>query len=172
MKLDWINSAGGPLVCASYVTAEAWQGVAGSSIGDVRSDYDRACEQFDYVGVVRCDSSEVLILGDEPMQSAFFLSSEKVFIARWVACESKEAAAIALATLPANLPSIEEATLFRLDSLGLVMFDAAEYTTSSACSSHINLPPGTYAVSTKEYKHQGRFHFLVHELQPVEGKIS
>lgn len=162
MNLQWINSAGGPLVCASPVTGREWRGTHGSSVGEARSDYERACDQADYVSVIACSSSEVLVLGDEPLQSAFVMRNEEVLVLRWVSCVSSEGAVRAVEQLPSVLPSIEEPSKFSLKHRGLIMFDAAVGGIDPAVCSGVDLSPGSYSVTAEKYKRDGAYEFLVH----------
>jgi len=43
----------------------------GSSTAAEQTDYVRACNVVDYVGIIDCGASHVIILGDEPLQSKF-----------------------------------------------------------------------------------------------------
>jgi hypothetical protein len=162
MNLQWINSAGGPLLCASHAVGKAWRGMRGSSVGEVRSDYERACDQMDYVGAVACGSSQVLVLGDEPLQSTFIVKDGCVLVVRWVACESSERAVSAIAQLPSILPTIEDPKSFRLDDFGLIMFDSALDGGNSSTHASVDLQPGVYAVTTELYKSERVYEFLVH----------
>ncbi len=162
MNLHWINSTGGPLVCASPVAGRAWRGTQGSSIGGARSDYERACDLTDYVGAIACGLSQVLVLGDEPLQSAFVVKDEDVLVVRWVSCVSSERAAYAIAQLPSALPSIEDSTKFYLNDRDLLMFDAALDGINPANCASVNLSPGVFTVTTEKYKNEGSYEFLVH----------
>lgn len=164
MNLRWFNSAGGPLVCASPAAGKAWRGTQGSSVGEARSDYERACDQLDYVGAIACGPSQVLVLGDEPLQSAFVVKDEGVLVLRWVSCVSSECAANAIAQLPSALPSIEEPTKFYLDDRGLIMFDAALGSIDPAACAGVDLKPGVFTVTTEKYKSEEAYEFLVHRL--------
>jgi len=164
MNLQWINSAGGPLVCASPAAGREWRGTQGSSIGVARSDYERACDEMDYVGAIAGGSSQVLVLGDEPLQSAFVVKDEGVLVVRWVSCVSSERAASAIAQLPSALPSIEVPIKFRLEDRGLIMFDAALDSIDPAACAGVDLKPGVFTVTTEKYKSEGAYEFLVHRL--------
>nr|WP_297385328.1 Imm21 family immunity protein [uncultured Roseateles sp.] len=164
MNLQWINSAGGPLVCTSPAAGRAWRGALGSSVGEALSDYERACDQLDYVGAIACGPSQVLVLGDEPLQSAFVVKDEGVLVVRWVSCVSSERAASAIAQLPSRLPNIEEPTKFRLDDRGLIMFDAALGGIDPAVCTGVDLKPGVFTVTTERYTSEGAYEFLVHRL--------
>jgi len=162
MNLRWINSSGGPLVCANPAAGREWRGTQGSSVGEARSDYERACDQLDYVGVIACGPLQVLVLGDEPLQSAFVVKDEAVLVVRWVSCVSSELAASAIAQLPSALPSIEESTKFRLDDRGLIMFDAALDSVDADSCASVDLKPGVFTVTTEKYKSEGAYEFLIH----------
>ncbi len=164
MNLKWINSAGGPLMCASPAVGRMWRGTHGSSVGGAESDYERACDQVDYVSAIACGSAQVLVLGDEPLQSAFVVKSEGVLVVRWVSCVSSERAASAIAQLPSALPVIEEPTKFRLDDRGLIMFDPALDSIDPAVCASVDLKPGVFTVTTEKYKSEGAYEFLVHRL--------
>ena len=163
MNLQWINSAGGPLVCASPATGRIWRGVHGSSVKSLETDYERACGQMDYVGIIPCGPSQVLILGDEPLQSAFAGTDEGVIIVRWVSCTSNEHATEAIAQLPVKLPTIEEPKTFYLNDSGLLMFDAALSSIDTAITK-TEINPGIFKVTAEIYKKAGVYEFLVHRL--------
>jgi hypothetical protein len=164
MNLQWIHSAGGPLICASPAAGKLWKGTQGSSIKAVQSDYERACDQVDYVSVISCGSLQVLIFGDEPLQSAFVVKDEGVFVVRWVSCVSNESAASAIAQLPTRLPVIEEPTNFHLDDRGLIMFDASACGLEPIAFVNVDLKPGSFTVTTEKYKSEGAYEFIVHRL--------
>lgn len=164
MNLQWVNSAGGPLVCASPAAGKMWRGTRGSSVGGVESDYERACDQTDYISVILCGSAQVLVLGDEPLLSAFALRDEGVIVVRWVSCVSNEHAANAIVQLPLVLPAVEEPKKIQLDDSGLIMFDAASDSVDPSSRARVNVKPGVFTVTTEKYKSEGACEFLVHRL--------
>lgn len=164
MYLTWVNTKGGPLVCASLVAAKSWRGTHASSIGGAISDYERACDQTNYVGAIACASSQVLVLGDEPFQSAFVMKDECVLVVRWVSCISRERAEDAIAQLPSELPFIEKPTKFILDNVGLVLFDAALDGIDPAICARISMEPGSFSVTTQKYNSDRVYEFIVHRL--------
>src|SRR3954470_17851595 len=104
LVLKWVNSGGGPLICAPPSAAAKWRGSRCTSIRNARSDYARACDVLDYLGVIPCGVLDVLVLGDEPLPSAFGVAGGELVIVRWVACISAEQANDAIAMLPSQLP--------------------------------------------------------------------
>jgi Immunity protein 21 len=170
MNTNWIYSAGGPLICAAYPIGLMWSGTRPNSTGEGPSDYDRACEVMDYVGIVPCASSQVLVLGDEPLQSAFVREAAGLAIVRWVACASASAAELALATIPAALPQIEEPKSIMVEAERLVLFDSACSLADVPQLLEAQITPGLYEVSTQRYASPGVFEFLIHRLAGAEVK--
>lgn len=166
MATKWICSGGGPLLCASPTAIRKWRGIQGSSIEQLKSDYDRACEQTDYISAIACGSSQVLVLGDEPLQSAFIQHSTGLIVIRWVSCASTEFAERAILQLPAELPEIEESIQFKLGEDGIEMLDSACDGANSMESLSANASPGKFTISTERYKFDGLFEFLVHRFNP------
>jgi len=142
--------------------AAVWRGIKGSSVGDTQSDYDRACSVSDYLGKVTCGVGEVLILGDEPLRSAFFQTDDHILtIARWWACESEEEAETVLSHLPSQLPVLEAAKRFVVDT-PLIMFDSANDTIASAEYRMATILPGQYTVTAEFYEVAEVFRFWLH----------
>lgn len=162
VKLDWIYSEGGPLVCGGVAAVAAWQGANGSSVGMADTDYERACDTVDYLSMLPSGAGVILVLGDEPMQSSFAATGNCLCVVRWIACTSQEQAISAIARLPATLDELEAPLDFRLDEYELVMFDAAASGTATVTKASSPLPPGSYRVTTESYKEKGRFEFVVH----------
>lgn len=162
MSSTWISSAGGPLVCAGPSAAALWRGDSSSSNNGAMSDYERACEQSDYLSVIPCGSRHVLVLGDEPLQSTFAFREGQPIILRWVSCLSMEIAVSAAARLPDELPEIEDAKAYSIDDPSLVMFDAAMTLANPLQSITLAIIPGAYMVRTERYQSVGVFEFLVH----------
>jgi Immunity protein 21 len=164
MTTTWIDTAGGPLICATNQTGPIWCGTRGSSIGEVRTDYDRACEVMSYVGVVRCASSDVLVFGDEPLQTTFVSVAGGLAAVRWVSCTSVGEADAALAAIPSAMPQLEapKSLLIRADKL--VMFDAAYRLKEAPQSMATDVVSGLYEVSTERFARPGVFEFIVHRM--------
>ena len=100
----WIYTDGAPFICADPITREQWRGIRGSSTGAIESDYERVCNESDYLSWMACGASHVLALGDEPAQASFLVTPGGLAIARWIACESTSTADAVLARIPDDLP--------------------------------------------------------------------
>jgi hypothetical protein len=102
-KLKWIDSAGGPLVLISDKSYKFWSGIlkrnsylenkfeeADDFMNTKETDYGKACEVRDYLGVVEIGSDVALIFGDEPLLTTVLDSTDKkVIAARWVYADSE-----------------------------------------------------------------------------------
>jgi hypothetical protein len=164
MTMTWIDTAGGPLIGAAYPTGLSWGGTQASSTGDTRSDYDRACEVIDYVGVVPCASSHVLVFGDEPLQATVLSINDGIAVVRWVSCVSEGDAQKVLAEIPTALPQLEAPKLMSIEATRLVLFDSAYSLDAAPRLLEVALSPGLYEVSTEKFASPGVFEFLVHRM--------
>ena len=160
---NWIYSDGAPFVCATQSIRKLWKGVSGSSIGATESDYERVCKETTYLSAISCCTSQVLVLGDEPAQAAFFTTPGGPVIARWIACDSMELADSMLKQVPAVLPHLQPAVQFQIDEPQLWMFDASSNSAMPAApTSVINLSPGRFEVTTERYREERAFDFWIH----------
>lgn len=75
----WISSGGGPLVVLPKKELRAWRGAAHGG-----GDYELACSVDDYAGVVDWGGQNVLVLGDEPHQTAVKVTHQGVVLIRWM----------------------------------------------------------------------------------------
>ena len=170
--IDWIDTNGPPL-CGTTDIAGSWRGTDGTSVGQEKSDYARACAVDAYLGKIVCGSGEVLLLGDEPLRSAFYLASQTLIIARWWSCESADRANRALREIPPQLPSIDDGVRFTALTSALVMFDAARQGSEPGNLRRATIAPGAYSVSSENYEVLGTFKFIVHRFRPIsEGRIK
>jgi hypothetical protein len=142
-------------------------GTAGLSIGDVtdaKTDYDRACAVSEYAGVIRCGPGNVLVLGDEPMQSAFIDGGEnQLAIARWVYSQSdRDAGEILQESMDGGL-EIAGRISFEIEHGPMVMFDAA-VSGIDLIQNHNSMSPchGLYRITTERLERAMKYCFLVH----------
>jgi hypothetical protein len=93
--LQWIESAGGPLLFASRAVIESWHGIRASA-GSV-TDYERTCAVTEEIGVIQIGSAQALVLGDEPDRCALVSRSPTyILMVRWRWAESEESLLAAL----------------------------------------------------------------------------
>jgi hypothetical protein len=165
--MQWITSAGGPLVCAASDAARTWRGTRASSVNSNISDYERACSTTEFAAVIRTAQWDVLVLGDEPLQSTLLIIHSQATIARWVSARSHDIAAKALAMLPQSLPAVGESTRFTHQGKDLVLFDAAMDGREQSPSNGIQVGPGRYDVTSETYKKPTEFEFVIHRFLPA-----
>src|SRR5689334_17973405 len=88
--MQWVESAGGPLIVVPLELAQSWRGIEAVP-GDPVTDYDRACDVDDYLGVLEVGPGRGLVLGDEPMRTAFVPSADGGILVRWGYAPSEDA---------------------------------------------------------------------------------
>lgn len=160
---NWIYTDGAPFICATPSIKKLWRGGQGSSTGTDQSDYERVCEETGYLSQIDCGPSQVLVLGDEPAQAAFFMAPNGPIIARWIACGSVDLADSVLAKVPTTLPHLQPAVRFHIDEPDLWMFDAsASGLMNDAVNSVLSLTPGAFEITTERYKQERTFEFWIH----------
>ncbi|GAC1470732.1 MAG: immunity 21 family protein [Isosphaeraceae bacterium] len=186
-SFTWVCSAGGPLIVVPAEIAQYWRGVEGWSPSEVQrdwadesvSDYARACGIDDYLGTLEVGHGKALILGDEPMQTAFIPASEFIpateggIFVRWMWAESEDGVRRALGSVP---ESAWETTPHRIEVAreGLLVFDSAwpgdalpppSRDVVPASWARIELPEGTYTVDTADYEPDGSTRLILHRLR-------
>jgi hypothetical protein len=124
--MEWVNSAGGPLICADEDFASSWLGTRGLSFraAGVSNDYELACKTTAHLEIIKEDSRNALVLGDEPFQSSFFETERGDFsIARWIFAESASSEAILMGPLD-DLVEVAPRAIFEVDGGVLYLFDS------------------------------------------------
>jgi hypothetical protein len=182
-SIKWVSTGGSPLIVIPVESAHHWRGTettcpstddAHSTWEAIRehSDYGRACDIEHYVGVLKVGSSECLVLGDEPMATAFLPTEEGGIIVRWVHADCEEDVLRAVQVLPEN---IWESSSHGIDvgRGGLVLFDSA-YAGDELPSTYVGeiipwlrivIPRGTYEVSTADYRPNPLTRLILHRLR-------
>jgi hypothetical protein len=89
------------------------------------SDYDRACDVDDYVGVIAVGYGFGLVLGDVPASTRWMPEPAGGILARWEYAESEAEMNAALAAVPERLPWEDKGT-FTVVSSPLQLFNSAE----------------------------------------------
>jgi len=126
----WVESMGGPLIAIPVSALDGWGGCTESGImsdGDVRDDYDRACEVDGLAGVVGVGrkGAQGLVLADEPATTCY-LPELRAFV-RWLGADC-EADLIAAAKTVLTDPAVEweECGVWETDGLAVLMDSASE----------------------------------------------
>jgi len=185
-KLEWIDSAGGPLILITDKTVGLWSGILKRSayltnvdedaeefLDPDEADYGKACLVENYLGLVEVDNEEALVLGGEPMLTTFFFSRDKPILARWFYGEDKEFVDNTLLNIDLNsINNWEFELIFNLMSDKQFLFD-------SACSKtmvdkrqedylQININHGQYKLSTSVYKPDCKTKLILHKFEAIK----
>ena len=169
-----IESAGGPLICIEQDALNLWHGVTGQGVAastlenaDFPNDYELACSIDGYLGKLRLNQREALVLGDEPL--SFFnwqpAGQLPTLVGIYYCDEFDE--------IPELLPPLQSLFLISpIDSLHITfhtpricIFDSAW--PGSDClqkqsSFMIDVPPGHYIVETRVMQPDANTSLLLH----------
>ena len=165
--MRWVNSAGGPLVCGEPLIVSGWRGVEGLSGGGstgVKNDYERACATRGYLEILTCGNGRVLILGDEPLQSSFFLTNKKeTAIARWVFARSHDMEELLCGLLDRTV-ELARPLAFEVAQGVMTLFDSALPSHAALDVSPTGeLEVGRYLVTTEKFEVEKSICFLIHK---------
>lgn len=164
--MKWISSAGGPLIVLPDSLRSQWQGVRAGGEG-ATSDYELACGVDGYVGVIRKEGHEILVLGDEPLQTAVARLGGRPCLVRWAFAPSVEYAESVLADIdPGLLQGPLEYTEVRFASTPLVVMDSGDAGAEANELLHFEVKPGNYSVRVYRFAPSVDAKFLVHEFVP------
>jgi hypothetical protein len=163
--MKWINSGGGPLLCAERHVAANWMGTKGLStnaVMGIRTDYDRACATTEYLDVVPCGAGNVLVLGDEPLQSSFVSTKlGELFIARWGHAQVDLEDNAFLSRVLRDAFVISEGPLFQIEEGTLILFDSAPQG-DEVDGEGARIEPGEYKITVEKLESKEVFNFLIH----------
>ncbi|WP_276483450.1 Imm21 family immunity protein [Paraflavitalea pollutisoli] len=182
--LKWIESGGGPLVLMDENSVKGWSGVldsrayADNKLEDAadfmdaeQADYGKACLVEDMLGLVDVDDNQALVLNDDALPTTVLPPIDSVtVIARAVSGESFAKVEAYLKQLPlASITDWQEFGIFRVVDEYLVLFDAAAYAIILREPDYlaINMPVGSYFVSTAMYEPDEQTQVLLHKLEKV-----
>ena len=176
-KLTWLDIDGGPLLLLSEALLPFWEGSDPPSGGRtaeatfrwgdpdaVATDYDRACDVDDYLGLVDVDGGKGLVLGDEPMSTAWFPRGDdehEGMLVRWVYADNESSVLSALSQVPDDIWEPTRLT-FPVASEPLHLFGAAYPGTEAREKSMLRLAPGDYSIATAQYKPDDRTFLVLH----------
>ena len=160
---EWVGGKGGPLILIPEALLSEWTGIDVPSYRVVEakfrwsdkepraSDYDRACDVDDYVGVIAVGFGEGLVLGDLPQATTWIPQDFGGVFARWEYAEDDNAMDAALTAFPNSLAWEPKATFVVVGS-PLELFNSAEPGMEPIFPRlMIDLEPGTYDVSWTRY---------------------
>lgn len=170
MHTEWLNSTGGPLILLERSLLPSWGGNLEMSElqaedNDAQiTDYDRACSVEDYVGLIGVGSGQALVLGDEPMQTAWLSEQSNTgILVRWHWATNEDSVDEALSSIPSNIWEPNDVNLY-LPHGDLILFDSSCRFDEIDSSISIRLETGTYNVHTAQYQPNENVSLLLHRL--------
>jgi hypothetical protein len=189
-RLKWIESAGGPLILISDNVVKLWSGVFNRAaystdiivdtdnfLDPNETDYGKACSIRNYIGVVDIKNNSALVLGDDPMMTTVFNSSDyKIGIARWYYAPENSDEIIDQLLLGLDLESIDNwefELALNFSSKTQYLFDSA-WDGKRLDNAKINddflvthLLDGQYKVSTAIYEPNSETKLFLHKLVAI-----
>jgi|GEM_PF-2415667 len=116
----WVNSTGGPLVALEKEFAHKWTGIQGEP-----SDYELACQSDAYVDMLHLHGSEVLIFGDEPLQTLVAYCETSILIVRWMWAENENDVFSEIEKIDLSAINYVESVNVKWKSRDIALFDAS-----------------------------------------------
>jgi hypothetical protein len=129
------------------------------------TDYDRACDVDDYVGVIDVGSGKAIVLGDEPLMTTWLPLTDGGLLVRWVYADSEDALLVAAHSLPND--AYEDSGLsFLVGASPLVLLAACESSEDKIYPRiEFEIPPGRYRILTSQYEADAGTSLICHRLQ-------
>lgn len=131
----------------------AWEGT-GIEKFETWSDYDRACEVEDYVGLIKVGDDEALVLGDMPSNTArVVVDSSAVLFIRWIWADDENQVVNAMKGF-----SIAEQDWAKMDLeirfpvSDIVLFDSSYPGEAVEEMLEMTIEPGVYKPQTLSYE--------------------
>jgi hypothetical protein len=172
----WIKSAGGPLVAMRKDLAPSWRGILGNSswpkmsTETMNTDYSRACDIKDYVGIIDVSDGNAIVLGDMPLSTTVWTDTgSKIFIIRaFYMGPDQDINLLMIDMNEEELKNVVESVDFTVFAQKMVIFDSAlpGERFEDECLS-FSMPLGKYIILTYELKPNARTSLLLHRFQSV-----
>ncbi len=163
-SFQWIESGGGPLLLLEEHLLGYWKGFNFSKQNpDFVTDYDIACEIDDYLGVIEVNSGYGLVLGEEPLSTAWlpFTETKNGLLVRWMFAENESAVIDALN----NLQSLTwQTTDIEINFSGdkLILFDSACSGSQIDEKIEIEISEGRYSAETAHHQPNKETSLIIH----------
>lgn len=168
LNLKWINSAGGPLILMEKNLLIKWNGINElKTNSNQQTDYERACEVEDYVGLIDLDSEKALVLGDMPMETTWLQADENDgIIVCWNYADSRELVHGILETISFNQNWEDTKIEMTFKTSEIILFDSAfshDFFIEEE-SLKLNLNPGKYIIQTHFYEPDPKTSLVLHRI--------
>ena len=121
---------------------------------EVATDYDRACDIEDYIGLIDVGEGKAIVLGGDVLATTWLplLKSQDGILVRWFYGNSEDEV-ISIAGSLSDESGKDENFEFTIEDSDLVLFAACESGSDNVYPRlKYSLPKGTYKISTIEYE--------------------
>jgi Immunity protein 21 len=170
--MEWIKSAGGPLVCLEKELARHWHGIfagPGSTAGysnNYLTDYGRACQVQSYLRAIDVAHGAALILGDMPLSTSVW--SGNLAIVRIFYCDpGTDIPKLLTGMGDIRFDEPVESINFELPVGRMILFDSAYSGDDKAKKAlEFNIPAGNYRILTSLVNPNSRTSLLLHKFFP------
>lgn len=162
--LRWISSLGGPLILMERAALPSWSGDLASETHpwmDRVSDYDRAGEIEDYVGILNVDHHKALVLSMPDQTSYVSVNPRAFLLIRWIGADSEEMVLNTLRELDLDQPWIDTNAQIHFESGELALFDSVYAGSEITDSLNIRTDPGDYNISILSYRPTAQIDLLL-----------
>lgn len=174
-SLQWIESAGGPLILLPQASLADWSGynpdeeLSGEVTIPGTTDYERACAVAleGLLGLVQVADIQALVLGDEPMSTAWHPTGPAGgLLIRWVYGDDINAVPSYVTDLDAVIWTLSGITL-TVTNQPYYLFDSAWAGQETTERLEITLTEGRYEIDTGIAHPANRTELLLHRFRLV-----
>lgn len=167
--MNWIQSEGGPLLGIGKEIVGLWRGIAGSSFlgknNYKNTDYDRACEIKDYIGIIPVDNYQAIVFGDMPLSTTIIKNRKNIHVIRAFFMDpDPDINIIFRKYLYSDSINQVESINVNLPYNSILIFDSA--IPGSEISEEyieVSIDSGKYTVKTNEFNPDKRTSLLIHD---------
>lgn len=137
------------------VVLHSWSGDLASNSHpwmNMMSDYERAGEIEDYVGILNVGEQRSLVLSMPDQTSYILLNPREFLLVRWIGADSEEEVLNTLKEFDLKQSWIDTNLQIHFESGELVLFDSVYAGSEVTDSLNINTDPGDYSISVLSYR--------------------
>jgi hypothetical protein len=179
-QYKWVSCDGGPLLLVQEKYLPLWEGSDAPSNGrvvqanfrwglDVATDYDRACDIGDWLGLISVGEGQALVLGGDENATTWLPleGRQDGMLVRWGYANSEEDAISAAKSL-SDKTDKDETLEFSVEESDLILFAACEAGNDKEIYPRlkISLSSGTYKIFTIEYE-VGQTSVICHHFRKI-----
>lgn len=141
-------------------------------MGEGASDYEEACSIDDYCGIMKWRGRDVLVLNDEPHQTAVWRDDRTILLVRWMAAPDEENVVARLQTAQYSMVPPIQSVNMRIESPSCLLFDAAVDRRYDGDALVLDILPGHYTVTTCVDNPCQDLGLIIHSFELVGGEVK